>query len=180
MSPLTREHVSALTTDHCPRSVSYSNIVKCQYHPTHLTSAPWNLMRTWQKSYPMYWPTMNWIIRSLCLIVEICKKDLSDNIIQHKNILLVKEFWQIFGFLCLHLFFFKLHSAVVTRVVSICWVVTKWSQVSPAMFVYQTLGTNLNKHEEERIKKSVNALNVSLTLQYHRIFSSHIIKRSNM
>ena len=49
--------------------------------------------------------------KSYLYVGEICKK-WSENTSKIVKILLVKEFWQIYRFLCPHPFFSKLHSAV--------------------------------------------------------------------
>ena len=81
-------------------------------------SALWNLMRTLQESDPIL--TTHELNRDesglyvwrLKEAKTLSRKHLRNIQNQHMNILLIKEFWQNFRFLCPHPFFCKLHSAV--------------------------------------------------------------------
>ena len=64
--------------------------------------------------------------KSYLYVGEICKK-WSENTSKIVKILLVKEFWQIYRFLCPHPFFSKLHSAVLWVVIKYLDLVTEWS-----------------------------------------------------
>ena len=87
-----------------------------------LATALSNLMRT----------QLDWILyrQPLTQIRSLCWRNTQKVVRKHVKIvkiLLVKEFWQIYCFLCAHPFFSKLHSALLWVVIKYLDLVTEWS-----------------------------------------------------